>query len=162
MPRTITHKRETDSRDMIRKMINSFYENGDALVREWSERDYGIDFVVELFSNGYPTGKIAYLQIKGTTRFIEKLKTSNEVSCAGVSVSSTEYARQNRIPFILIYASTYGEGCFYYCDLNSKLEEIDASIVSKPDRSTLTIRIPHENYVEADMTGFFELINSYY
>lgn len=66
MSRNSNHVRETKSRDMVRGLINSFYANGDALVREWAERDYGIDFVLELFEDGVPSGKIAFLQIKGT------------------------------------------------------------------------------------------------
>ena len=88
MSRTETHVRETISRDMVRSKIDSFYPNGEALVREWSERDYGIDFVIELFENNLPTGKIAFLQVKGTAKTINKLQKSEEVSCAGVSVSS--------------------------------------------------------------------------
>ena len=34
-----------------------FIDHGDALVREWTERDYGIVFVLGLFNNGTPTGK---------------------------------------------------------------------------------------------------------
>ena len=56
-PRSSSHVRETVARDMVRSKINSFYHNGDALIREWSERDYGIDFVLELFDGGCPTGK---------------------------------------------------------------------------------------------------------
>lgn len=160
MPRRISHYCETTSKDMVRSMIDGFYSNGDALVREWSERDYGIDFVLELFADGYPTGKIVFLQIKGTEKVIEKLKNSEEVSCPHVSVSSFEYARQDRIPFILVYASTMKIRCFYYVDLQRIVQNISLSKTRKTNQ--ITVRIPVENKAEEDLTGFFELINKYF
>ena len=160
MIRSSSHVRETLSRNVVRSKIDSFYPNGDALIRDWSERDYGVDFVLELFEDGCPTGKIAFLQIKGTSKIIKKLKTSEEVSCPNVSVSSFEYARQFRIPFILLYVSTETPVCFYYIDLQSSIK----SLSGKDERKTkeVTVRIPYENKVEEDLTGFFMLINSYY
>lgn len=160
MPRSNSHARETASRDIVRSKIDNFYPNGDALIREWSERDYGIDFVLELFEDGYPTGKIAFLQIKGTAKVIEKLKTSEEVSCSNVSLSSFEYARQVRIPFILIYVSTAIPSCFYYIDLQSSIKSL--TIKDSKKTNEITVRIPVENVANEDLTGFFELVNSYY
>ena len=165
MPRIIYHARETKSRDMVRKKIDAFYENGDALFREWSERDYGIDAVVELFDGGYPTGKIAFIQLKGTNKKIESLKNGphkgKAVSCGNVSNSSLEYARQNRIPFILIYASIANPECFYYVDLQSQINDIEQRRTSD-DQEYHTVHIPIENYAECDLSGFFDLINSFY
>ena len=164
MARTYEHAKETQSRNYVRSIIDGYYPNGDALIREWSERDYGIDFVLELFDNGTPTGKLAYLQIKGTGSPIEKLKKSNEVSCSNVSLSCLAYAGQDRIPFILIYASLSNPGCFYYIDLQKA--NITSSI--NPLKKKVTVRIPHANKVEqdssgsCDLKGFFELVNSYY
>ncbi len=72
MPRTKTHVLETNSKDYIRSKINSYYPNGDALAREWNEKDYGIDLFVEFFKNGIPTGNIAYIQLKATENQIKK------------------------------------------------------------------------------------------
>lgn len=160
MPRNGTHVRETVSRDMVRIKIDSFCPNGDALIREWSERDYGIDFVLELFEKGYPTGKIAFLQIKGTAKIIEKLKLSDEVSCHEVSLSSLEYAKQDRIPFLLLYVSTAEPQCFYYVDLQTAIKTL--SIKEDSISNKTTIRIPVENLALDDLSGFFDLINSYY
>lgn len=161
MMRVRQHVKETASRDYVRSLINSFYSNGDALIREWSERDYGIDFVLELFDNGIPTGKIAFLQIKGTEKEISKLKRSDEVSCPGVSISSLQYARQDRIPFILIYASISNSKCFYYTDLQASYNNVKKPILTLGQKNT-TIRIPFWNRVEKDLTNFFSLIDSYY
>ena len=165
MPRTITHARETKARDMVRTKIDTFYANGDALFREWSERDYGIDAVVELFENGYPTGKIAYIQLKGTESTIEPMKkgplTGRVVSCSNVSNSTLEYAQQNRIPLILIYASVATPECFYYIDLQSQINDIEVR-QTRDNQESHTVHIPIGNYAEDDLTGFFALINSYY
>ena len=53
MSRSKPHVIETKSRDYLRSKIDDFYENGDALFREISERDYGVDAIIELFENGY-------------------------------------------------------------------------------------------------------------
>lgn len=81
--RTNTHAIETRSCDLCRIIINSYFENGDALVRELTGKDYGVDFLLELFSNGFPTGNIAFLQIKGTVQDIDENKSY--VFCPGVT-----------------------------------------------------------------------------
>ena len=161
MSRNSNHVRETKARDMIRSMVDSFYPNGDALIREWSERDYGIDFVLELFDNGIPSGKIAFLQIKGTESPINKLKKTDEVSCGNVSASSMEYAKQKRIPFLIIYAYLHEPRCFYYTDLQSCVDSVKKKIWQRGQRR-VTIRIPYDNKADNNLTGFFDLINKYY
>ena len=161
----MTHAKETKSRDMVRTKIDSFYENGDALFREWSERDYGIDAVVELFDNGCPTGMIAYIQIKGTNKKIEAIMRGQLkgkfVSCSDVSDSTLDYARQKRIPLILIYASLAEPKCFYYVDLQSQIDDIEKRRI-RANQAKHTVHIPIENYAENDLTGLFDLIKSYY
>ena len=161
----MSHAKETKSRDMVRTKIDSFYENGDALFREWSERDYGIDAVVELFENGCPTGMIAYIQIKGTSKKIEAIKKGElkgkAVSCGGISDSTLDYAQQKRIPMILIYASLARPECFYYADLQSQIDDIEKRR-TKDNQAEHTVHIPIENYAENDLSGFFDLIKSYY
>ena len=165
MPRKKEHVKETNSRDIFRLKIDSYYENGDALFREWSERDYGIDAVVEMFDNGYPTGKIAYIQLKGTSKKIGTLKIGplkgKAVSCGNVSNSSLDYARQNRIPMILVYVSLAVPKCFYFVDLQSQINDIESRRKNE-NQAEHTVHIPAENYVEDDLSGFFELINSFY
>lgn len=161
MPRTSSHVIETNSINMVKNKIDRFYSNGDALARNWQERDYGIDLVVELFNDGIPTGKIAFLQIKGTKNIIAKLKNSNEVSCSNVSVSSLDYAKQRRIPYILIYASISKPECFYYLDLQSVIDTL-ISKINQISAKSITVRIPHENCANEDLSDFFSLINRYY
>lgn len=153
-PRIASHAKETKSRDFIRNILDT----DDSLIREWTERDYGIDFLLELFDNGFPTGKLAFLQIKGTEK-IEKLKKTDEVSCQ-VSRSSLFYALQDIIPFVVIYVSI-SEGIFFYIDLQSIRESFTDKLES--DQEKINIRIPFDNCVrDNDILEFMTLINSYY
>ena len=52
MARTHSHLIETKSKDCVRSRINNFKDNGDCLFRELSERDYGIDALIECFDDG--------------------------------------------------------------------------------------------------------------
>lgn len=154
MPRVENHETETHSRVIFEAAI---VNHGDMLFRTISERDYGVDGVVELFSDGTPTGRMAYIQFKGTKYIIEKLKRTNEVSCSGISKSNLSYCRQINIPVMLVYVSK-ASGKFYYIDLQlifqGKIEEI-------ADNKSGTVRIPIENNSD-HLERFVEIINSYY
>lgn len=74
-------------KDNVRKIINS--EN--CLFREVTERDYGVDAIIECFDEGKITGKIAFLQIKGKSGEIVSLKKRPVISCT-ISTSNAKYA----------------------------------------------------------------------
>lgn len=154
MQRIPNHETETRSRQIFDAAVTNF---GDMLFRFLSERDYGVDGIVELFSNGEPTGRIAHIQLKGTQGEIKKLVGSDEVSCSGISKSNLSYCRQNSIPVMLVYVST-ATGKFYYIDLQSiyqgKIEQI-------ADKQSGTVRIPIENNSD-DLERFVSIVNSYY
>ena len=157
--RTDSHYIETQTRNYIRSKIDSYYENGDALFREISERDYGIDAVIELFDNGYPTGMLAMLQIKGTQKTIVPLKCDKAVSCQ-ISTSNFNYALQNNIPVILVYVTLSKPKGFYYIRLQDVVTD---ELLQKANRQdSITIRIPETNNAMDDLSGFFDLIREYY
>ena len=162
MPRIPSHVIETKSKDYMRSIIDSFYKNGDALVRGWDERDYGIDLTVEFFENGCPTGNIAYLQIKSTESRITKNLKTEDVSCSGVSACSLEYAKQKKIPFILIYISIAEPIEFYYIDIQSLNVEALLSVACDNDSKKTTVRIPVTNRCDNDITPMIGLIQSYF
>lgn len=159
MARITPHVIETKSKDYIRSIINSYYENGDALFRDLSERDYGIDGLVEFFNNGDPTGKIALIQIKGTESTIKPLKKKNVVSCS-ISVSNAKYAMQNKIPVFLIYISIKKPSIFYYINIHDAIKEYTKSKFSKQD--SITVHIPIENIVTDNLSLFFDSIHAFY
>ncbi len=159
MSRSKPHVIETKSRDYLRSIIDGFYENGDALFRELSERDYGVDAIIELFENGMPTGKIALIQIKASENRIVPLKNSNEVSCK-ISSSSARYANQNTIPVVLIYAYIGSPSIFYYAKLQNIVTDKQKTKIDEQD--SITVRIPADNMITDDLEPLFELIRNSY
>lgn len=157
--RTSPHVIETKSRDCIRSKINAFYENGDALFRELSERDYGIDAIVEMFENGIPSGKIAFIQIKGTNNAIQPLKNKNCVSCQ-ISSSNLMYAKQTSIPVILVYVNVSKPDGFYYLALQNSIYKENLDKCNK--QKSINVHIPLENNALDDFEGFFDIILSFY
>lgn len=155
--RTISHSIETITYDNVRKKID---DTGNALYREISGRDYGIDAVVELFEEGNITGKFALLQIKGTSKKIVPLQSGNEFSCK-ISSSNALYAYQDRIPVILIYASTQEEGNFFFADLRTVITQDQKQKINE-GQDTITVRIPLNNSTQENIQPFFDIINSFY
>ncbi len=157
MNRISSHFIATKSTDLFRLKVNGFYPEGDALFRELSERDYGIDGMIELFENGCPSGNIALIQIKGTNDMIVPLKKSDGVSCK-VSTSNIQYAFQKNIPVILIYISVKNSIMYYEC-LNNVSDDISEQKITQ---KTMTVRIPNRNMVIDDIEPIFSLIRSFY
>ena len=158
-----THVIETNSRLVFEKAMASYGGNdamnvNHAVFRQLTERDYGVDGQVELFDNDdMPTGRIAYIQLKGTAKPIEKLKRSEEVSCADISKSNIAYCQQRNVPVMLVYISVCDED-FYFIDLQSVYK---SALNTIGDNASGTVRIPLINYSD-NLDKFFEIINHYY
>ena len=161
MTRVPTHKTETESRLILEYTLSTFtgerVERGDLLFRVISERDYGIDGEIELFSHGEPIGRFAKVQIKGTEKQIEKLKEEDFVSCSGISKSNLKYCQQNSLPVILVYCSTL-EKRFYYIDLQSVYRKMISECRGKKSG---TVHIPIANNSD-NLEILVDIINSYY
>ena len=157
--RTNTHVIETKSRNKIRTIIDN---HGDALFREISERDYGIDAILELFENGVPTGKFALLQLKATEKTILPNKRNPDVSVKNVSEANIQYALQNNIPVILIYTSINNDTGFYYADIQTIVDEATLNALEENSSSATTLKIPQNNYITDDISPLITIINQYY
>lgn len=163
MSRTSSHRTETTSRILFEAAVNSFacdelgMSQGDAVFRQITERDYGIDGQVEIFHHGEPTGYVAHVQLKGTSSSIQKLVYSDEVSCPGISKSNLAYCRQKNVPVMLVYISTADQE-FYFTDLQPVYQE---KIQQIADKGSGTVRIPVQNNSK-NFHRFFEIINTYY
>lgn len=163
MSRISNHKTETAARLIFEEAVSSFscqamsITEGDLLFRGIDERDYGIDGELEIFELGEVTSKLARIQLKGTEKVIEKLKTVDCVSCPGVSKSSLGYCRTNNIPFILVYISK-ADRKFYYCDLQPVYQQALQKI---GDGESCTIRIPYDCNSD-DLSKLVSIINSYF
>ena len=158
--RISTHKIETLSNDIVRKYINAFItdDGTSMLFREVTERDYGVDAILELFENDNPSGKIAFLQIKGTQNTIQPMKKSAAVSCS-LTTSNLHYAQQKNIPVILLYVSIEKPEYLYYVEVQTVLDSVSGKFAQK----SVTIHIPVENI--AGRTGLeklIEIVRKYY
>lgn len=158
MARIHSHVVETKSKDCIRSRIDSFGENGSYLFRELTERDYGIDGIIECFEDGVPTGKIAFVQVKETSKEIISQKHRPVVACSGISSSNLQYTEQDRIPVVLLYVSIQEPCPIYYADLRVAAQHIRV----REDVETVTVHIPEENCTTEDISGIIGIINSYY
>ncbi len=159
--RTPTHVIETKSRDKIRTIIDN-YQNGDALFREISERDYGIDAVLELFHEGNPTGKFALLQLKATEKTIVPNKDNTFISVPGITLANANYALQNNIPVILIYTSITKNTAFYYSSLQDLITEEIVQKINNNLSNKTTVRIPIENCILDNIQPLINLIEEFY
>ena len=157
MSRIPSHKIEVRAKDIIRKKINEFDNSSAFIFRELSERDYGIDAIVERFENDNPTGKIMMLQIKGKDKAIVPLKSSKEVSCK-ISLSNYLYSFQSNIPVVVTYLSINHPDSIYYKELNNYVIEEEKLVSQK----SFSIRIPSENVIVNDFTPFIEILDNYY
>lgn len=163
MGRKSTHITETKSKLIFQNAILRFKDaslnisDGDIIFRDITERDYGIDGLIEIFENGETTGKIAHIQLKGTEKTIKKLVRSDEVSCPGITKSNFGYCRQNNVPVMLVYISVPDE-FFYYVDLQPIYR---TAIEAIADGKSRTVRIPYTNNSN-HLHHFFEIINQYY
>lgn len=157
MSRIDSHKIETNSKNRFRIIID-LNNYCDALIRDITERDYGIDFIMELFENNNPTGMIAFIQLKGKQESIKQNKRSNDVSCSGISINSLQYGNQRIIPYIIVYLSIKNEE-FYFIDLQSVVKEIK----NNNDRKSCTVRIPADNRCNKDdVKKFIDVVKKYY
>lgn len=161
MARTDPHVVETRSVNWFRTKVADFYENGDALYRGLSERDYGVDGIIELFENRMPTGKIAFVQIKATSKTITPMKRTPEFVSCSISSSNARYATQKNIPVILAYISlTSTHKMFYFADVREVITEEHKRKMKR--QKEITVKIPIENAVVDDLEPMFEVIRSYY
>lgn len=157
MTRISSHLIEDKAINYVKLKITDYFDNGDAIYRDLSGRDYGIDGLVELFDNGNPTGKISFIQVKGTRDKIEPLKTKPVISCS-ISVSNAHYATQNIIPVFLIYVSLLKPETLYFVNIQSAIAEQMEKFASQ---KSVTVHIPQMNSNE-NLKQFFDEIKQYY
>ena len=159
--RTSNHVTETKSRNKLATMIAN-YKDGDALFREITERDYGIDGLLELFEDGIPTGKFALIQLKASANTIVPLKTEPYISVSGVSASNIQYAFQTNIPVIIVYISIKADSSYYYADMHTIVSDTILETAQKNASNKTTLKIPVENCALDNIEPLVEIINNYY
>ena len=150
--RTYQHIIDTKA---VKHTLNSIPDHW--VVRDLSERDYGIDLMVEIFSesgqdkHGHAfydaTGRVCYLQVKGTN---SKLSINRDDTVSfNIEKKALLYVEKFSTPFILVRVCTLEtEKAVYYCWLQRYiLEVLD---MKKPDwreieQESFAVRIPKSN-----------------
>lgn len=138
----------------VKKVLAAFPDHW--VLRDLSERDYGIDMFVEVFvpfgSNIFgetfrPTGATCHLQIKGTTKAI-KADGSGHVAYR-VYKKAIEYAERFSSPFFLIRTSVEKAGPVYFLWLQRYVR--DVLDLEQPEwrelagNTKIVLRIPAQN-----------------
>jgi len=133
-------------------------DKGDALFRlhfaEWgvnpSEKDYGWDYVVELFGNHESTGHLLAAQLKSsaTTPYSKDQSFISE----SLEMPAADYlARQLRLPTFLFHADVRTKRLFW------SAIQLDAEVLAKLERGetkSLTVRIPTANVLPERFDNF--------
>lgn len=133
----------------------------DLIIRGLDDTDYGIDLRIELFQGEEPTGNIAWVQVKGTTKTFDSTKEESYQ----LSKKTITYAQKFQAPFFLIYASvpdpktSQWKPEIRFVWLQKYLEVTDYDPNEKGDSKA--IRCPVENVLtetSASMQKFVKII----
>jgi hypothetical protein len=118
----------------------------DWLVRGLEERDYGIDLTLELFKKDQPTGQIALIQVKGTTKSFEQQKKLS------FPTRTVEYSLLFQQPFFVFYTSVTDKKTYFVWIQKYVQTVLNASQKSWRQQDSITIHFPEENLL-SDQTG---------
>ncbi len=93
----------------------------DWIVREVTEKDYGIDCYVEICENGYMTGKLLSIQLKASNEI--KLSENNQFATYyGVKKTTLNYWYNLPTPVFFIFIDIKKEIC-YYCNIKKHIRQ---------------------------------------
>jgi Domain of unknown function (DUF4365) len=148
--RTLNHRTDTMA---VRKV--GMQLGADLLIRSMDDRDYGVDVLIEHFTNS-EVARLLFFQVKGTTEKIKLLaKNKTVVSCSGFPKHTALYAEQFTLPFIVAYTSIEkngdGESPVYYLWLQRYIEnylDVRDSKWRTSSSNTLTLHIPVKNTLD--------------
>lgn len=118
-----------------------FYFSENWVLRDLTERDFGIDKIAERFENGYATSELLMLQIKGTEKEIDE--TSPRFS---LETKTLIYAEMFSVPFLLLYCSVnHPEKCYYLWLQEYIRVRLNYETPSWRSQETNTLYFPPEN-----------------
>lgn len=154
--RTQAHVIDTKA---VKKVLNLLPDHW--VVRELTERDYGIDLMVEIFVPGLrdkkgneafdSSGAIFHIQIKGTSK---ELKASKSGSINySLDKSSLKYVEKFSVPFFLfrLDLSSDSDKCYFVWIQRyiKDVLDIEDPFWRESRKNSVTVRIPKENLVLA-------------
>lgn len=126
------------------------------VVRELTERDYGIDLMVEIFAPGLidakgkdafaATGSVFHIQIKGTEKSLEPVCASTINYC--IDKKSLSYVEKFSTPFFLFRVSVADPQTIYFLWIQRYIKDVmdrETPMWREDEEDSITVRIPPEN-----------------
>nr|WP_213661374.1 DUF4365 domain-containing protein [Proteus mirabilis] len=144
--RSQSHFVETEAIKIVHNQIPS----KNWVLRSIGERDYGSDFMIELFDNKESTGDCFFVQSKGTEKtFTEDVKIS-------FPVNTIKYAMLFNVPFFLFYTSiTSKQTKFIWLQ---KYTNLVLNEKNWEDKKSITIYFPEENDLSKNREKIIKLL----
>ena len=110
--RPSTHIKESESWKILENSVPSLW-----IVRDVSERDYGIDCYIELVSNeNEVTGDLFSVQLKGTEKLkwkYNRTKARREAKFTGIRIETINYWMNLSVPIFLFVAETSSKNLYF-------------------------------------------------
>jgi hypothetical protein len=126
------------------------------VVRELTERDYGIDLMVEIFAPGLKdakgkdafaaTGSVFHIQIKGTEEALKSVQAGTINYC--IDKNSLSYVEKFSIPFFLFRVSVADPQKIYFLWIQRYIKDVmdrETPMWREDKEDSITVRIPPEN-----------------
>jgi len=126
------------------------------VVRELTERDYGIDLMVEIFAAGLKdakgkdafaaTGSVFHIQIKGTEESLEPVRAGT--INYSINKKSLSYVEKFSIPFFLFRVSIANPQKVYFLWIQRYIKDVmdrETPMWREDKEESITVRIPPEN-----------------
>ncbi|WP_290524100.1 DUF4365 domain-containing protein [Alcanivorax sp.] len=126
------------------------------VVRELTERDYGIDLMVEIFTQGSQdakgkdtfeaTGSVFHIQVKGTEKSLNPVHEGTINYC--INKKSLSYVERFSIPFFLFRVSVADPQTIYFLWIQRYIKDVmdrETPMWREDKEDSITIRIPPEN-----------------
>jgi hypothetical protein len=119
----------------------------DVLVREMSERDYGVDLALEVWNAGSPTGQFVFAQCKGT----EKILVVKDCEITfGIPLKTLRYAEAFTAPFFLVCTSLANKAVYFlWLQKFARLRlDTDDPAWRKSGQELISVKIPARNRLD--------------
>ena len=100
------------------------------------------------------------MQLKGTSRTIQPLKTSECVSCS-IKTTTYKYAQQDALPILLLYISLENH-LLYYGIIQDLIKSQQDFKKPKEDATSVTLHIPITQVMCTEATDFGSVLWNLY
>ena len=155
----VTNSRTIDSRATnLARMVVEY--DGTVIWRDTRIDDFGIDALLEFFPNGCITGRYMPMQLKGTSKTIQPMKTLECVSCS-IKTTTYRYAQQDALPILLLYISLE-DRLIYYGIIQELIRGQRGFKKPDEDTATVTLHIPTTQAIRAEAIDFGSVLWNLY